>query len=270
MAARTAAPIVHGLKQPATETEVESTLRQVYGAEMNYGQFCPIAKATEILGERWTFLIIRELLMGGRRFSELQRGLGDISPALLTARLKFFEQQGLVARRRLNGQRSFEYHPTAACEALLPVVMSVGEWGLCWARHNLSEQDFDLDFLLYYLERSIDTTKLPGDRAVVQFKFRDLAERKDWWLLVEGDHVDVCITAPGRDVDVYFTTTVRTMHDVWMGDRSYREAILSGDLSVEGDPALTRRVSAWLRPSVFVNSPRAPVPAEPAKVLAYA
>ena len=81
----------------------------------------------EILGERWTFLIIRELLMGARRFSELQRGLGDISPALLTARLKFFEQQGLVARRRLSGQRSFEYHPTAACEALMPVIISVGD-----------------------------------------------------------------------------------------------------------------------------------------------
>jgi DNA-binding HxlR family transcriptional regulator len=260
MAVGSAAAIVHELKQSATETVVVWPGCEVYGAGMNYGQFCPIAKATEILGERWTFLIVRELLMGARRFSELQRGLGDISPALLTARLKFFEEQGLVARRRLNGQRSFEYHPTAACEALMPVIMSVGEWGLCWARHNLSEQDFDLDFLLYYLERSIDTTKLPGDRAVVQFKFRDLIERKNWWLLVDREQVDVCLTPPGRDIDVYFTTTVRTMHDVWMGDRTYRDAMLSGDLSVEGDPALTRRVSAWLRPSVFVNSPRAPVP----------
>ena len=166
---------------------------------MKYGQFCPVAKATEILGERWTFLIVRELLMGGRRFSELQRGLGDISPALLTARLKFFEEQGLVARRRLNGQRSFEYHPTAACEALLPVLMSVGEWGLTWARHNLSEQDFDLDFLLYYLERSVDPAMLPGDHAVLQFKFHDLTGQKDWWILVDHGEVDVCVTCPGRD-----------------------------------------------------------------------
>ena len=90
----------------------------------------PIAKATEILGERWTFLIVRELLMGGRRFSELQRGLGEMSPALLTARLKSFEVEGLVARRRINGQRGYEYHPTPACEALLPVVMAMGEWGI--------------------------------------------------------------------------------------------------------------------------------------------
>ena len=227
---------------------------------MKYGQFCPVAKATEILGERWTFLIVRELLMGGKRFTELQRGLGDISPALLTARLKAFEREGLVARRRINGQRGFEYYPTSACEALKPVVVAMGEWGLCWARHMLSAEDFDVDFLMFYLERSIDPTRLPGRSTVIQFKFRDLAEQPDWWLLVDGQDVDVCITAPGRDVDVYFTTTVRTMHDVWMGDRTYRDAVHAGDLAIEGELALTRNVSAWLRPSIFAESKRAPAP----------
>ena len=97
---------------------------------MHYSQFCPIAKATEILGERWTTLIIRELLMGGRRFNELQRGLADISSALLTARLKSLEEQGIVARRPLNGQRGHEYQPTAACQASLPAILALGEWGL--------------------------------------------------------------------------------------------------------------------------------------------
>src|SRR6185369_14719691 len=97
---------------------------------MNYGRFSPIAKATEVLGERWTMLILRELLMGGRRFNELQRGLGDISPTLLASRLKTLEEQAIVARRRISGQRGHEYFPTTACEALLPVLMTVGEWGL--------------------------------------------------------------------------------------------------------------------------------------------
>jgi len=214
---------------------------------MKYGQFCPIAKATEILGERWTFLIIRELLMGGRRFSELQRGLGDISPALLAARLKSFETDGLIARRKTNGLRSFEYYPTSACEALKPVVLAMGEWGLCWARHMLSEQDLDVEFLMFYLERSVDPSKLPGRQTVIQFKFRDLVEQRDWWLLVDEQKVDVCITSPGRDVDVYFTTTVRTMHDICMGDRSYREALSAGNLSIESELGLTRHVSSWLR-----------------------
>ena len=95
---------------------------------------------------------------------------------------------------------------------------------------------------------------------MIQFKFKDLAEHADWWLLVDGDNVDVCITCPGRDVDLFFTTSARTMHDVWMGDRTYREAIQAGDLIVEGDPAPTRRISNWLKPSVFVDPERAPIP----------
>lgn len=228
---------------------------------MHYGQFCPIAKASEILGERWTILILRELLMGGRRFSELQRGLGDISPALLTSRLKSLEEQGVVSRRRISGQRGFEYFPTAACEAFLPVILSIGQWGLSFARHLLVEQDFDVDFLMYYLERSVDPAQLPGDETVVQFRFTDLADQRDWWLLITGNDVQICITPPVRDVDVYFTSTLRTMHDVWMGDRTYREARESDDLIIEGEPALTRNIMRWLRPSVFFEAERAPIPA---------
>lgn len=233
---------------------------------MRYGQFCPIAKATEILGERWTILILRELLMGGRRFNELQRGLGDISPALLTGRLKSLEESGLVARRRISGQRGHEYFPTPACEALLPVIVNIGEWSLSWIREMLVDDDFDIDFLMYYLERSIDPDKLPGDQSVIRFQFTDLTEQRNWWLVVDRSSVEVCMTAPARDVDVYFTTTVRTMHDVWMGDRTYRDAINREDLVIEGEPALTRNVSKWLRPSVFVTSDRAPVPASLGKI----
>lgn len=226
---------------------------------MRYGQFCPLSKAAEILAERWTFLIIRELLMGGRRFNELQRGLGDISPALLTARLKSFESEGLIVRRKINGQRGYEYYPTAACEELKPVLVALGEWGLCWARHTLSDDEFDVELLMLYLERSVDPSQLPGSETVIQFKFIDLAEQRDWWLLVRNGKVEVCISTPGRDVDVFFTTTVRTMGEVWMGDRSYRDAVLSGELTIEGELALTRRISSWLRPSIFAESKRAPL-----------
>ncbi len=226
-----------------------------------YGQFCPIAKATEILGEKWTILILRELLMGGRRFNELQRGLGDISPALLTARLKSLEGHGMLVRRKAQGMKGYEYYPTEACEQLLPVLISIGEWGLCWARHHVIDADFDVDLLMFYLERSIEPAKLPGNESVVQFKFTDQEQNPDWWLLVKGDHIDLCLKDPGKDVDVYFTCTVRTMCDVWMGDRTYREAIKAGDLVVQGDAGLTRNISSWLKPSVFAESPRVPLPA---------
>jgi DNA-binding HxlR family transcriptional regulator len=227
---------------------------------MKYGQFCPIAKATEILGEKWTIMIVREILMGGARFNVMQRGLGDISPALLTSRLKSLEEQGMIVRRKITGRKGYEYFPTEACQALLPVLVAMGEWGLCWARHNVLDKDFDVDFLMLYLERSIDPSKLIGNESVIQFKFTDLVEQSDYWLLIRDENVDLCLKNPGKDVDVYFTCTVRTMHDVWMGDRTYRDAIKSGDLYVQGDPALTRNIKSWLRPSVFGDSERVPLP----------
>ena len=228
---------------------------------MKYGQFCPIAKATEILGEKWTIMIVREILMGATRFNAMQRGLGDISPALLTSRLKSLEEQGMIVRRKITGQKGYEYFPTEACQALLPVLVAMGEWGLCWARHNVLDEDFDVDFLMLYLERSIDPSKLIGNESVIQFKFTDLVEQSDYWLLVRDEKVDLCLKNPGKDVDVYFTCTVRTMHDVWMGDRTYRDAIKAGDLYVQGDPALTRNITSWLRPSIFGASEREPLPA---------
>tara|TARA_R110002072_G_scaffold162646_1_gene314680 strand:- start:7 stop:708 length:702 start_codon:yes stop_codon:yes gene_type:complete len=227
---------------------------------MKYGQFCPIAKATEILGEKWTIMIVREILMGASRFNVMQRGLGDISPALLTNRLKSLEEQGMIVRRKIAGQKGYEYFPTEACQALLPVLVAMGEWGLCWARHNVLDEDFDVDFLMIYLERSIDPSKLIGNESVIQFKFTDLVEQSDYWLLVRDENVDLCLKNPGKDVDVYFTCTVRTMHDVWIGDRTYRDAIKSGDLYVQGDPALTRNITSWLRPSIFSASERKPLP----------
>ncbi|MEZ5736495.1 MAG: helix-turn-helix domain-containing protein [Novosphingobium sp.] len=228
---------------------------------MQYGQFCPIAKATEVLGEKWTFLIVRELVMGARRFNEIQRGLGDVSPALLTARLKSLEEQGIVARRKVPGQRSFEYWPTQACMELAPVLVALGKWGLQYARHNVVDADLDVELLMLYLERSIEPSQLIGDQSIIQFRFRDLKQQQDWWLLVKDCKVDLCITDPGKDVDVYFHCTVRTMHDVWMGDRTYKEAIREGDLIVEGEPALLRNISSWLKPSIFAEEPRAQLPA---------
>ncbi|MEO1305490.1 MAG: winged helix-turn-helix transcriptional regulator, partial [Pseudomonadota bacterium] len=190
-----------------------------------------------------------------------QRGLGGISTALLTNRLKSLEEQGMIVRRRAQGQNSYEYHPTQACEALLPVLVSLGEWGICWAKHTLLDDDFDVEFLMFYLERSIEPSAIPGANAVIRFLFTDLEEQREWWLLVKNGSTQLCFKDPGFDIDVYLTGSVRVMTDVWMGDRTYREAIQSGDLDIQGDPALTKNVRAWLKPSVFEGSPREPVTA---------
>lgn len=220
---------------------------------MEYGQFCPIAKANEILGERWTLLIIRELLMGGRRYNELQRGLSQISPTMLSKRLDSLEQHGLVLKKRIPNQKGYEYFPTRSCSELLPVIKSLGEWGMRWARSNLTGRDYDVELLMLYLKRSVNPENLIGDETVIRFRFTDIKEYPDWWMVVTDDEIDVCVNDPGKNIDVYITTTVITMAVVWMGQINYRKAVADNRLTVVGPKALTGDIGNWMASSVFAD-----------------
>ena len=224
---------------------------------MEYGQFCPIAKATEILGEKWTILIIRELLMGGRRFNELQRGLSLISPTILSRRLDALVDHGLVVKKKIPGQKGFEYLPTDSCRELLPVIIALGEWGMRWAQNNLGENDYDVELLMLYLKRSIVPDRLVGSETVVRFHFTDVGQYPDWWIVASGADVDLCIKDPGKDIDVYFTTDIRTMVDIWMGKSSYRAAVRDGTLKLVGNTSLTRNITSWMSNSLFADLPAA-------------
>lgn len=224
---------------------------------MEYGQFCPISKALEVLGERWTLLIVRELLMGGTRFNELQRGLALISPTILTKRLNELADAGIIMRKKIPGQKGYEYLITEMGRELLPVVKAIGEWGMRWARGNMQESELDLGLLMLYLERSIVPDKLPGARSVIKFRFTDIEKHADWWIVVDNNSADICTRDPGQDVDVYFTTDLPTMIKVWMGDVPYNTAVRDGHLKLVGPSALTRNVSSWLTPSIFAGIPPA-------------
>ena len=224
---------------------------------MEYGQFCPVAKAAEILGEKWTTLIVRELMMGATRFNELQRGLSLISPTLLTKRLNELADAGVILKRKIQGQRGHEYLLTAMGRELLPLVEQMGEWGMRWARGSMSDAELDVELLMVYLQRSIDAGQLQGNENVIRFKFSDLQKMGDWWLVVTPGNTDVCVQDPGKDVDVYFATDLRTMIRVWMGDISYRAAVNDGRMKIVGHEALIRDVKRWLIPSVFAGIPPA-------------
>ena len=218
---------------------------------MNYGQFCSVAKATEIIGEKWTVLIIRELLMGGTRFNELQRGLSLISPTLLSKRLDALVEKGLVVKKRIPSQKGYEYFPTESCQQLLPVIQQLGDWGMEWARSNLSEKDYDVEFLMLYLKRSIDTEQLIGRETIIRFKFTDFLSLPDWWMVITGEEIDLCDKDPGKNVDVYFTTTVKTMADIWMGKGSYQQSIADNNLTLVGDKYLINSITRWMKNSTF-------------------
>ncbi|GAB1266668.1 winged helix-turn-helix transcriptional regulator [Aurantivibrio infirmus] len=218
---------------------------------MQYGQFCPIAKAAEILGDKWSLLIVRELLMGGNRFNVLQRGLGGISPTILTKRLNDFAAQGILIKKKIQGQKGYEYFLTECGKELLPLVKEFGTWGMRWARDGMPESDLDAELLIMYLERSIVTDKLIGNESVIRFQFTDLEDIKTWWLVIKGDEVDACISDPGKDIDVYITTDLRTMIELWMGDLSYSSAIADKKFTIVGPTALTKNISSWMNCSIF-------------------
>lgn len=224
---------------------------------MDYGQFCPIAKAMQVLGEKWTILILREMHMGATRFNELQRGLSLISPTILTKRLNDLCDAELVLRKKISGQRGYEYFLTQAGQETLPLLKVVGNWGMRWARGDLRDTELDVELLMLYLQRSIKTDSLPGDQTVIKFKFTDLKKLSDWWLLVKGCNVDICLENPGKDVDVYFTTDLRTMVGCWMGDKTYKAAIADKQLNVVGPSALTRNIQYWITDSIFAGIPPA-------------
>jgi DNA-binding HxlR family transcriptional regulator len=224
------------------------------GDVMEFGQFCPIAKSMEIIGEKWTILILRELLMGSTRFNELQRGLSMISPAILTKRLNTLCDYDLVIKKKIAGQKGYEYLATSAAKELLPIFIDLGAWGMRWTRQNLSDNDFDVNFLMTYLRRSIQTDKLPGREVIIKFQFSDLTKQPNWWIVVNGGTIDICTMDPGREVDVYFTCTVKCLSDIWMGENSYKQEIRSGNLKLVGAKIFTKDVSQWMSNSIFATT----------------
>jgi DNA-binding HxlR family transcriptional regulator len=221
---------------------------------IRYGQFCPIAKAAEVLGERWTILIIRELLLGTTRYSDLQRALSQISPSLLTKRLNELQDGGLVVRKTVPKQKRTEYHLTAAGRELRPIVTGLGKWGMKWARGQMSDDELDVELLMHDLCRRLDTTQLPSGRNVIQFVFTGLDKFATWWIVIEDNgERELCVINPGKGLDVQLRSDLRTMTEIWAGDTEIRAAKKDGRLEVTGSPVLARTLTAWLRIGTFAH-----------------
>ena len=141
---------------------------------VDYGQFCPVAKATELIGERWTLLIIRELVLGTHRFSDFQRALSRISPSLLTKRLKDLEKAGIIIRKTQQGRRGYQYFLTPAGRQLAPVIEHLATWGMRWARSQLTDDELDIEFLMWEIQRRLDSEALPDGETVLCFIFEEL------------------------------------------------------------------------------------------------
>ena len=210
-----------------------------------YGQFCPVAKATEIVGEKWTLLVLRELLLGTTRFNDFQRAMSRMSPTLLAKRLRHLEEVGIVIRKKISGQRGYEYRMTAAGKELAPLVEVLAVWGMRWARSQLTDDELDVEFLMQELRRRLQTRHLPDGETVICLIFDELTKHKTWWLLVNDDVVDLCTEDPGKDVDLYINSNVRTIVEVWEGDLDMRKALRNGSVKAHGLRHLIRTMPDW-------------------------
>lgn len=226
-----------------------------------YGQFCPVARAAEILAERWTPLVVRELLAGSNRFADLQRGVPRMSSALLSRRLKELEHAGIVERRPADRGRGSTYHLTPAGRELMPVVEGMGLWAQRWVRHDLvADDNLDPDLLMWDVRRGVGAAAVASDdRFVVRFEFPGMpSSRRRYWLVFDRGETDLCIRDPGFAVDLAVSAPVRTLIEVWLGHRTIAEASRHGQLAFEGPREHVRAFPDWFALSRFAPAGRAP------------
>lgn len=221
----------------------------------HYGQFCSIAKALEVVGERWTPLIMRELICGSSRFNEIHRGVPRISPSLLSKRLNDLERAGVISRVEKTGG----YELTPAGWEMKPVIEALGIWGQRWVRGRLSDDDFDPDLLMWDVRRRIDLEKFPESRTCICFEFTDVPDEKSrYWLVGSSQGVELCISDPGFDVDLFVTTDVRILTLIWNGDLPLAKQVDDGSVDLHGSGELRRAFQSWLQLSLFAGVEPAP------------
>ena len=215
---------------------------------ISYGQFCPVAQASKLLCERWTLIVVRELIAGGTRFTQLKKGVPLMSPSLLSSRLKQLAKAGVIDIRGDKGDRSYTLTP--AGRELRPLIEMLGAWGHRWAPSNLSKGDLDAGLLMWDMRRSVDPEVFPRRRIVVQFEYPDAPNGgRHWWLVSENGEIDLCSSDPGYDVDILIKSALRAITSVWICQQTFREAVKKGDINVSGDSRLISKLQDWLRSS---------------------
>ncbi|GAJ82798.1 putative HxlR family transcriptional regulator [Nocardia brasiliensis NBRC 14402] len=201
-----------------------------------------MARALDVLGERWTLLIVRELLLGASSFGDLSRGLPRIPRATLSARLRTLRAAGVVEGYRL----------TDAGAALAPVVRELARWAITTDSAALTEDDLDTAALTWDMRRRVDTAALPDRRVVVAIEFTDRpASDRRFWLHLDRAGVDLCRDDTGAPIDIWLTTPTRATTEWWLGNLSWSQLLRQPGVQVHGDLALQRQIPRWFTRYVF-------------------
>ena len=218
-----------------------------------YGQFCPVAVASEIFAERWTPIILRELVLGSRGFNDIHRGVPRISRALLAKRLRDLAAAGVI--EAVDGG----YQLTDAGQELGEVVKSLGAWGARWTA-PVQRDRLDARLLTWDMRRRFDLERLPEARTVVRFDFRGVPAGhkapRTFWFVLERPEVDLCIVEPGFEVDLYVDADLAAFSRVWLGEVPMRQVIREGAIKLSGAREPVRDFPSWLLLSTLAAVPR--------------
>jgi len=203
-----------------------------------YGQYCPITRALEVLGERWTILILRDMLVGATRFNDIARGNPRLSRTLLSKRLRQLEQAGVIEHV------DDEYLLTEAGRDLHTVVFGLGEWGAKWQFDDPRESELDPELLMWWVHGRLDFSNMPDRRLVFEFRFSD---QPQWfWIMKDSQGPSICMHDPGFGIDATVQTDLSTMYKVWLGKLPLRSAMREGSVEIHGTSAIVRRLPATL------------------------
>jgi DNA-binding HxlR family transcriptional regulator len=209
-----------------------------------YGRFCPVSLTTEVLADRWTPLIVRELVLGNTRFNDIARGLPGISRTLLTQRLRHLEKRGVVERWPVPTGQGSEYHLTPAGKDLERIIDAFGRWAIEWLFEDLYPQEVDPPTLMWWMHRRMDPSRFPDHRVVLEYVFT-APDPTSIWLVLERGEVSVCQQHPGFDTDVHLRGTTAAFSYVFNGQYQWREALREGHIEVAGPPRLLRELPTW-------------------------
>ena len=213
-----------------------------------------MSKAAEILSERWTLIIVREMICGNDRFNEIERRLPGIPKSVLSKRLKDLEVAGIVVKRQVPGNRRFSYNLTMAGEDLFGIIERMGVWAQRWVIQDIGPEDTDPDMLMWDMQRRINMDKLPPRRIVVQFELLG-AQRKIYWLVLEKPQPSICLEDPGFEIDLVVTANSLALHRVWMGRLDMADALRKDQIKLEGPVDLKRAFPGWLALNLFAGVP---------------
>jgi DNA-binding HxlR family transcriptional regulator len=223
----------------------------------SYREYCPIAVGAEFFGDRWTPLILRELIIGSRRFNEIHRGLGRMSRTLLAQRLRELERRGVIERSVDAAGKTIEYRLTDAGRDLEPLVWALGHWAARWSFGDPADDELDAAWLVWRLHQKVVPERLPSGRVVVQFVLSGAGGGEGWLVLDHGAST-ACISDPGYEVDLVVMGDNREMHRWLLGWRSFRELLADGEARFVGPTRMARAFSSWFDTSLFAGSLRPP------------